>query len=143
MNKVVLIGRVGKTPETNIVGENGKKVTKFSIATTEYFGKENKETTWHNLTVWDNYGEVMGKLIKTGSQIMAEGRIQNNAYEKDGVKCVSTNIIVEKIELLDKRTDSTDNAQETADTSSTNTVVKPIKQVNNVPQSQSEDDLPF
>ena len=50
MNRVQLIGHVGRNPETSVF-ENGKKVTKFSLATTESFGKDNKETNWHNISI--------------------------------------------------------------------------------------------
>lgn len=144
MNKVLLIGRVGRTPETSVF-DNGKKVTKFTLATTEYFSKENKETTWHNISVWDNYGEAMGKMIKTGSQISVEGRIQNGQYEKDGVKMYSTAIVVEKIELLDKKSDvdteTTSNVSETP-TQTRNRVSEPV-QSTPVSSGTSDDDLPF
>lgn len=148
MNKVILIGRVGKTPETSVF-DNGKKVTKFSLATNEFFGKDNKETMWHNISVWDNYGETMGKLIKIGSQIGVEGRILYSPYERDGVKCIYTNINADKIELLDKK------SNDYGDSESEDATPKQTKQnspsVTNQPEPQnfqsnsssSEDDLPF
>ena len=141
MNRVQLIGHVGRNPETSFF-ENGKKVTKFSLATTESFGKDNKETNWHSISIWGDYGETMGKFIKTGSQILAEGRIQYGEYEKDGVKIRTTTIVTEKIELLDKKTDSSENSSEP---NSMNTPEKKSVSSNkvSVPPAQVEDDLPF
>lgn len=108
MNNVTLVGHVGKTPET-ITFESGKKVTKFSMATTEHF-RENKETNWHLISVWDSYGETIGKLIKTGTQVAVFGRIQYGEYEKDGVKLRTTTIVAEKVELLGKKSDNNSNS---------------------------------
>lgn len=151
MNRVLLIGRVGRTPETSVF-ENGKKVTKFSLATTEYFGKDNKETSWHNITIWDNYGETMGKLIKTGSQISVEGRLQYSNYEKDGTKCVFSAIVADRIELLDKKSDSNEENYEPSKheraEEKPDVVGKPKVAISNtrpkveIPASV-EDDLPF
>lgn len=151
MNKVFLIGRVGKTPETSVF-ENGKKVTKFSLATNESYSKENKETSWHNIVVWDNYGETMGKLMKVGAQISAEGRIQYSTYERDGVKCVYTTIVVEKIELLDRKTSDSSDSDSDSDSSSNTSVPapkaapkaapKPVQDYP-LPTNNSDDDLPF
>jgi len=144
MNKVLLIGNVGKTPETTVF-DNGKKVTKFSLATTEFFGKDNKEVTWHNIVIWGDYGETMAKYISVGSQISAEGRIQYGAYEKEGVKQVTNAIVVEKIELLNSKKSETTTEQPTAEPSAT-TVKAPVTQpvATSVPTvPDANDDLPF
>lgn len=139
MNRVVLIGRVGKTPEVT-THDGGKKTTKFPLATTEFFGKEGKETTWHNIVIWGEYGETMSKYIASGSQIGVEGRIQNSIYEKDNAKVVYSTVVVDKVELLDKKSDSQSESssapaqtQAQPRTTNSNTVVPPV----------AEDDLPF
>ena len=143
MNKVLLVGRVGVAPRTETF-ENGKILTRFSLATTEFFGKDNKQVTWHQINVWDSYGETIGKLITVGSQIAIEGRIQNSNYEKEGIKCVSSTIVTDKIELLDKKSDST-NEQTASNTTepakASPKVTAPAKAI--VPPTVSEDDLPF
>lgn len=140
MNKVVLIGRVGKTPEVSVF-DNGKKVTKFSLATTEFFGKDNKETNWHNITIWGEYGETMSKYISIGSQISVEGRIQYSAYEKDGVKCVSSTIVTDKVELLDSKKSDTNEDPYQATAKPAVSVSSPKTPVL-VPSAPTED-LPF
>lgn len=146
MNKVTLIGRVGKTPEVSVF-DNGKKVTKFSLATTEFFG-EKTDTTWHNITVWGDYGEKMAKYIEVGSQIAIEGRIQNSAYEKDGVKSIYSVVVGEKIELLNSKKSeaTTDHEQATVATETTTapTVTKKVTKPVSVPAApDASDDLPF
>lgn len=137
MNKVVLIGRVGKTPEVT-THDGGKKTTKFPLATTEFFGKDGKETTWHNIVVWGEYGETMSKYIASGSQIGVEGRIQNSIYEKENTKVVYSTIVVDKIELLDKKSDSTSEPS--------SSIAQPRATASasaSVPPSDGNDDLPF
>lgn len=138
MNRVLLIGRVGKTPEV-ITHEGGKKTTKFPLATTEFFGKDGKETTWHNIVIWGDYGETMSKYISSGSQIGVEGRIQNSIYEKENTKTVYSTVVVDKVELLDKKSDST--SEPRAEVSSNTT--QPRTTANASVPPVADDDLPF
>ena len=101
MNVVNLIGRVGKTPETSTF-ESGKKLTKFSLATSEGYG-EKRTTTWHNIQIWDEYGEKMAKYFDKGSQLALTGRIENQSYDKDGVKQFYSVVVADRLELLDKK----------------------------------------
>jgi single-strand DNA-binding protein len=140
MNKVFLIGKLGGDPKTTTF-ENGKKVTKFSLATSEFFG-DKKETTWHNIDIWGVYGAKMAAFIKKGSTVAIDGRISTNAYEKDGEKRVFTSIVSDRIELLDsKRTaegGNDYNQSDPAPVASTDTTYSSNSQVNS-----QDDDLPF
>lgn len=143
MNKATLIGRLGKDPEVKIF-DNGKKVTKFSLATTEFFGGQ-KETSWHNIDIWGDYGEKMSEFMKKGSQVAIEGRISYSAYEKDGDKKVFTSIVADKVELLDsKRGDDAEEAEAepTAKTAKPSTATATKKPSTFIPNTDS-DDLPF
>ena len=95
MNKVILIGRLGKDPEINYM-PNGKAICKFSIATQDT--KDNP--TWHNITTFENTAEIAAKYLKKGSQVAVDGRINYSQSEKDGVKRYYTDIIVSRLELL-------------------------------------------
>lgn len=144
MNKVLLVGYVGKKPETTVYG-NDKKVTKFSVATTEYYSKDSKETSWHNIVIWGQYGETMGNLINVGHLVSIEGRLAYSPYEKDGVKCISTSINVDKINILDKR-DSNDSSSNEPTQNYTPTNTQSVTTQNATPQYTSNtgvDDLPF
>ena len=139
MNKVLLIGRVGKTPEVK-THESGSKTTKFSLATYEGYG-DKKETTWHNITIWGDYGAKMAEYINVGSQIGIEGKMYYGAYEKDGVKLVSNSVIVDKVELLDKKSNPNDDKSDATPTRITSS--QRTTEVSQTTPSGGNDDLPF
>lgn len=106
MNEVTLIGRVGNTPELKKAGNNN--VCKFSLATDDTFknskGEKVKTTTWHNLVAWNKTAENCAKFIKKGSHVVIRGKITNSTYvDKEGIKRFNTDILVEKMILLDKK----------------------------------------
>jgi single-strand DNA-binding protein len=103
-NSVQLIGNLGMDPDVKTL-ESGKKVAKFSIATTENFkngeGKKVSETTWHNLVVWDKLAEISGKYLKKGNQVAVEGRLVHRNYEdKQGVIRYITEVVVNELVML-------------------------------------------
>ena len=108
VNKVILLGYVGKDPETKEF-ETGK-VTNFTIATTEkgYKLKSGKEvpdrTEWHNIMLWGGLAEVAEKYIKKGMQVYIEGKIQTRSWaNKDGVTHYTTEVIASDLQMLGKR----------------------------------------
>jgi single-strand DNA-binding protein len=143
MNKVFLIGRLGKDAETTSF-DNGKKVTKFSLATTEYYGGK-EEAVWHYIDFWGDSGAKLSQYLTKGSQVSVEGRISYNAYEKDGEKKVYTVISCDRLEMLDSKKSN----EATED----NTKVKPAEASNQHKEAKQEvpaftpakdtDDLPF
>lgn len=86
INKVILIGNIGKQPETRTF-DNGNEVCQFSLATSESWkdktGEWQEKTTWHNIVVWGNQAARAAKLSK-GDTLYLEGKIDNRSYEKDG-----------------------------------------------------------
>jgi single-strand DNA-binding protein len=99
MNKVILVGRLGKNAETKSV--NDTTVTKFSVATENRFKRGDEwvtETDWHNVTIWRS-GKLAEYLTK-GKQVIVEGRLQTRKYEKDGETRYSTEIVAESVGLL-------------------------------------------
>lgn len=100
INKVILVGNVGKTPEVRQVGEN--KVASFTLATTEKF-KDREETEWHNIVVWGKQAEVVEKYVDKGTQLYVEGRIKTEKYTKDGQDRFIVKIYANTIQLLGKR----------------------------------------
>lgn len=101
MNKVILIGRCGKDPEIKFT-PGGTQVASFSIATSEKYKNKSGElvekTDWHNITVWGQRSVL--DYIKKGTELVVEGKIQTDSYEKDGVKKYITKIVSEKITLI-------------------------------------------
>lgn len=109
LNKVTLIGNVGKEPELNTL-ESGVQVARLNIATTEIYkdksGQNHNETEWHTIVLWRGLAELAGKYIKKGSYIFVEGKIKSRQFEdKEGIKRYVTEIVADELILLDKRVD--------------------------------------
>lgn len=95
LNKVMLIGRLGRDPESKIT-QSGKSVCTFTLATDTGYG-DNKKTDWHNITVFDKAADNCAKFLRKGSPVYVEGRISYDAYEKDGIKHTTTKIIANTV----------------------------------------------
>lgn len=137
LNKVQLIGNVGKDPELSY-STTGTAYSRFSLATTDRVkdksGEWQNKTEWHNITIFGKTAETFSKLIKKGSKIFIEGKLTNSEYEKDGVKRNSYSILVSDmrdIVLLDKREGGGSGGS--SESSSSSSESGPV----------SEDDLPF
>ena len=134
INRVTLIGNVGKDPEVKHL-ENNLIVANFSLATTEkgYKTKTGKEipdrTDWHTIVVWGGLAKVIEKYVKKGSPLYVEGKIRYRNYEKDGAKHWVTEIYCDAIDLLGSR--NTDNKADAQADMIRNTDPEPT------------DDLPF
>ena len=101
VNKVILIGNVGKDVEVQEVGTT--KVAKFSLATSESYTKNGEKVTnteWHNITIWGKLADVCEKYVKKGDKLFLEGKIQYREYEKDGVKKYFTEINAYSMQML-------------------------------------------
>jgi single-strand DNA-binding protein len=103
-NRVQLIGNLGMDPESKTL-DNGKKVTKFTLATNESFknadGQKVEETTWHNIVAWNGLADIAGKYLKKGHQVAIEGRIVYRTYEdKNKVTKNITEIVANDLLML-------------------------------------------
>jgi len=145
VNKVILVGNVGKDPEVRYL-DSGVAVAKFSFATSETYKNKNNEkvtnTEWHNIVLWRALAELAEKYIKKGSQLYIEGRIKTRSYDdKDGNRKYITEINGDTVQLLGRRSDSTESSSEPAEKKSqeTNNALSDI-----LPENDNvEDDLPF
>ncbi|NNM70316.1 MAG: single-stranded DNA-binding protein [Gallionella sp.] len=104
VNKVILIGRLGKDPETRYM-TNGEAVTNVGLATSETWkdksGEKQEKTEWHNLVFYRRLAEIAGEYLKKGSMIYVEGKLQTRKYtDKAGVEKYSTEIIVNEMTML-------------------------------------------
>ena len=98
MNKVILIGNVGREPEVRMVGESNK--ASFSLATSKKI-KDDTRTEWHNIVAWGKLAELCGKYVTKGKKLMIEGEINYRSYEdKDKVKKYFTEITMFNMEFL-------------------------------------------
>jgi single-strand DNA-binding protein len=104
VNKVILVGRLGKDPETRYM-TSGEAVTNATLATSENWkdknGEKQERTEWHNLVFYRRLAEIAGEYLKKGSQIYVEGKIQTRKWQdKEGKDRYTTEIIVNEMQML-------------------------------------------
>jgi single-strand DNA-binding protein len=105
INKVILLGRVGKNPDIKDI--NGVKCATFSLATGEKYKDRNgnlqEKTQWHNIVAWRATADICDRYVKQGDQLCVEGKIEYRSWETDrGEKRYATDIVAERVELLGK-----------------------------------------
>jgi len=110
VNKVILVGRLGRDPETRYTG-GGQAVANFSVATDETYkdrsGERQKRTEWHKIVVWGKQAEIAQQYLKKGSLVFIEGRIQSREWQdKQGEKRTSYEIVATNFRMLGSRSDS-------------------------------------
>lgn len=117
VNKITLLGRVGKEPDVRSL-DNGKKVATFSLATSERYtvNGEKKETTeWHNIVAWDPLAGIIEKYVNKGDMLYIEGKITNRSYnDKDGNNRYITEIIARDLKMLGGNQKAAEKQQEEA-----------------------------
>ena len=106
LNKVMLIGNLGRDPEVRYTA-SGQAVASFNLATTEKFKNRNggweERTEWHRVTSWGRLAEIAGEYLSKGKTVYIEGRLQTREYEKDGIKRYATEIVGERMQMLSPR----------------------------------------
>lgn len=115
MNKVLLIGHVGKTPEIRYLETpDHPKVAQFTLATTEARkakdGTVTKLTEWHNIVAWRGVADFVEKYIQTGSQVFIEGKLRTRSWESKGQKVYRTEVIAENLQFVGRKPE--DNGQQ-------------------------------
>ncbi|MEA3440295.1 MAG: single-stranded DNA-binding protein [Chloroflexota bacterium] len=120
LNKVQLIGRLGKDPETRFT-PSGTKVTAFSMAVNRYWrdadGEKKEATEWVNIETWGGLAETCETYLKKGSLVYIEGRLQTDRYEVEGETRYYTKVVASQMQMLDRKPeegepDSTDDEGE-------------------------------
>ena len=113
LNKVMLIGNVGRDPEVRYLdGNSGNaKVATFTLATTERYrdrnGETRENTEWHNIVAWRGNADVVERFVKKGTQVYIEGRLRTRSWDdQTGNKRYTTEIIVDNLQLLGKKSDN-------------------------------------
>lgn len=103
LNKVMLIGNVGKDPEVTSF-DGGGKVAKFTLATSERYtdksGNKTEKTEWHNVVAWGPLADLVEKYVVKGKLLYLEGQIRNRSWEQDGVKKFATDINITNLSFL-------------------------------------------
>ncbi len=105
INKVILVGNVGRDPEVKSL-PSGTRLATFSLATTDRRSKDeqgNSRTEWHNLVAWSGLAEIVEKYVTKGKQLYIEGQIRTRSWEQDGIKKYRTEVHINEMELLGSR----------------------------------------
>lgn len=108
INKVILIGNLGRDPETRYA-QGGSAVTNFSVATSDSWkdkssGEQQERTEWHNVVCFARLAEIAGEYLKKGSKVYIEGSLRTSSWEKDGEKKYRTEVMCRDLQMLDGRT---------------------------------------
>ena len=111
LNKIILIGHLGKDPETRSM-QNGKAVTNVNLATSESWkdktsGERQEKTEWHNLVFYSPLAEIAGKYLKKGALTFVEGKLQTRKWQDtQGVERYTTEVVVNELKMLDKKAEA-------------------------------------
>jgi single-strand DNA-binding protein len=116
VNKVMLIGNLGKDPDIQFL-EGNIAVAKFPLATTETFkdrsGKLISQTEWHTVVLWRGLAELAQKYLRKSSLIYIEGRLRTRTWEdKEGIRKFATEVVGDTLIMLDKRTEGSSGPKE-------------------------------
>jgi single-strand DNA-binding protein len=112
INKVILVGNVGKDPETRYM-PNGKAVTNFSVATSDGWtdkqtGDKQERTEWHNVVLFEKLAEIASQYLRKGSQVYIEGSLRTRKWQdKEGKDRYTTEIVGREMQMLGGRSGST------------------------------------
>lgn len=142
LNKVILIGRLGRDPEVRYM-PNGDAVCNFSVATSESWKDQNgvkqERTEWHEITLYRKLAEIAGQWLKKGSLVCVEGKIQSRKYtDKTGIERTAYDIIANEMKMLGGKSDAAPVA--------TTTSPPPQARPNSIPVAPVDDgsnDIPF
>ena len=152
VNKVILIGRLGKDPETRYM-TSGEAVTNATLATSENWkdksGEKQEKTEWHNLVFYRRLAEIAGEYLKKGSQIYVEGKLQTRKWQtKEGQDRYTTEIIVNEMTMLGSKSSggSFEVVENRPTASSSSSGGQPAKAASAAAKSSFDnfdDDIPF
>ena len=148
INKVTLIGNLGKDPEVQTF-DTYKKAA-FSLATTEYSrdreGNEVQHTEWHNIVMWRGLAEIAEQYLRKGNQVYIEGKIRTRSFDaKDGTKKYITEIQADNMVLLGGRKEggSENNIQPQSSGANGHPTLPVVPPIIEPLAQQTDDDLPF
>ncbi len=147
VNKVILIGNLGKDPEVRRL-ENGAVVASFSIATSETYtdkktGEKRDNTDWHNIVVWRGLAEVTEKFIKKGMKVYVEGKLKTRSWQdKENVTRYTTEVVADELNILTWLDNQNNQNEEQKPVYSNQGAPIPPAQVEDL-MNTDDDDLPF
>lgn len=141
VNKVILVGRLGKDPEVRHL-ENGATVANFSMATSETYkdkttGDRKEITEWHNIVLWRGLADVAAKYLHKGDMVYIEGKLRTRSWEKDNVTRYTTEVVGDNMTMLSSKPSGSSSDY------SPSTATAPQGRNDDYKSSDSSDDLPF
>jgi len=150
VNKVILVGHLGKDPELRYL-EGNVSVASFPLATSETFNKDGKkveQTEWHNIVMWRGLADVAAKYLTKGRLVYIEGKLRTRSYEdKEGVRRYTTEIVAESFNILGRKSDFESTNNNTTSNSNTNTAATTNNQAQeqtvDFTENETDDGLPF
>lgn len=139
VNKVMIIGNLGKDPELRAT-QNGNPVCSLSVATTEVYkdskGEKREEVEWHKVTVWGLQAEHCGKYLQKGRSVYVEGKLKTDKYtDKDGVEKYSTGIVAQQVKFLGKKGEEKDSKPDPFQSA--------VDHANEITKKKNEVEVPF
>ena len=147
VNKVMLIGRLGRDPEMRYTS-SGTAVVNFSIATNHFIksqdGNNNEQTEWHNIVAFGRTAEIAGEYLTKGRLVYIEGRLQTRSWDdKNGQKKYKTEVLCSNLQLLGGKGEASISTEE--ETPAMEETAKDTKdsEEETTSKSEEEDDLPF
>jgi len=143
VNKVILVGRLGKDPEVRNL-DNGAVVANFSLATSESYkdrttGEKKEITEWHNIVLWRGLAEISQKYLHKGDMVYVEGKLRTRSWEKDGVTRYTTEVVADNMTMISTKSGGGSNSG--GDYSSSERSAETVRA--SAPAESSTDDLPF
>lgn len=149
VNKVILVGHLGKDPEIRYL-EGNVSVASFPLATSETYNKDGKrveQTEWHNIVMWRGLADVAVKYLTKGKLVYIEGRLRTRTYEdKEGIRRYATEVVAETFTLLGRKSDFEPNGGSNSNTSP-NTSAQKVddkqEEVDFTENDQEDNPLPF
>ena len=146
LNKVMLIGNLGKDPEIRVSPQTGKKVVSFSLATSRRYrdnnGEQKEDTQWHNIVGWGKVADVVEQLgIRKGTSLYVEGRLTNRSWtdQASGQKRYVTEVALDTFQILTPRGNGQANGNGYGQAQQRNSFQNEYDQQ----QADDCDDLPF
>ncbi len=143
VNKVILVGRLGKDPEVRNL-DNGAVVANFSIATSESYkdrttGEKKEITEWHNIVLWRGLAEIAQKFLHKGDMVYIEGKLRTRSWEKEGVTRYTTEVVADNMTMLSPKGSSSGGGDQYAGSQERSSGDYSTSAMN----TSSTDDLPF
>lgn len=141
VNKVILLGRLGKDPESRMVAD--KQVTNFNLATSERYmdkrtGEKKEITEWTLCVAWGSPAEIIQKYVKKGDLLYVEGKLKTRSWEKDGITRYVTEVVVNTVQLMPNNRQEPSQGGSSAYTPPPTTEADPW-----APTSSPTNDVPF